>query len=147
MGKCIECGAPTVYTHHIIPVSRGGTATVPICQVCHDLVHDRRTGERNDDHATLTKEALALLRDAGVRLGGLPYGWKRTDKRDASGRVILEEVEEEMVTVNRVLDLRRRGVTLRNIAKFLGDEGHPTKKGGPWQASTIQGILRLHEKL
>jgi hypothetical protein len=53
--ECFECGAPAAHQHHVIPRSRGGTKTVPLCLDCHDLVHDR------------TDSAGALIRAGRLR--------------------------------------------------------------------------------
>jgi hypothetical protein len=36
---CFECDATATCEHHVIPVSRGGTRTVPLCNKCHALAH------------------------------------------------------------------------------------------------------------
>jgi len=59
--ECFECGAPAVEDHHVIPRSRGGTKTVPLCAACHNLVHDR-DGNRTDSVATLIAEGHSLPR-------------------------------------------------------------------------------------
>lgn len=79
---CFECGATAIEDHHIIPESRGGTKTVPLCGRCHDLVHDR-AGNRTDSATILIAEGW----DGGVLIqiadppqlvqdrviGGMPY--------------------------------------------------------------------------
>ncbi len=40
MKTCFECGQPAEYDHHVIPKSKGGTMTVPLCGKCHSIVHD-----------------------------------------------------------------------------------------------------------
>ena len=40
--SCFECGQPAHVQHHVIPQSRGGTKTVPLCNGCHSLVHDAK---------------------------------------------------------------------------------------------------------
>jgi hypothetical protein len=45
MTPCIECGKMTTGTHHVIPRSRGGTATVPLCPNCHALAHGIGIGQ------------------------------------------------------------------------------------------------------
>lgn len=37
---CFECGDPATVKHHVIPKSKGGTKTVPLCNKCHSAVHD-----------------------------------------------------------------------------------------------------------
>jgi hypothetical protein len=42
-GMCFECGSTNgIHYHHIIPRSLGGNKTIPLCNVCHSKVHDRK---------------------------------------------------------------------------------------------------------
>jgi hypothetical protein len=42
-GMCFECGSTNgIHYHHIIPQSLGGNKTIPLCNVCHSKVHDRK---------------------------------------------------------------------------------------------------------
>lgn len=94
------------------------------------------TGER-------TKEALRHLKKQGVRLGGEAYGWNRIKERvDADGRCIFEPNVEERRIVERIVELRREGLTLRAIADRLTDEAFVTKRGGRWSSKTVLFILR-----
>jgi hypothetical protein len=38
--RCMECDRPAHHEHHVIPASRGGTRTIPLCVECHGQVHD-----------------------------------------------------------------------------------------------------------
>lgn len=38
-GTCYECGSAATVQHHVVPVSLGGTRTLPLCRKCHGLVH------------------------------------------------------------------------------------------------------------
>lgn len=39
---CFECGNPATVRHHVVPESKGGTKTVPLCAGCHSIVHDAK---------------------------------------------------------------------------------------------------------
>lgn len=91
-----------------------------------------------------TKAALAHLKANGVRLGRDALGWQRTDASDERGRRILTDLADETVTVHRIVALHRDGLTLRAIAERLAREGHRTKRGGRWHASTVRAVLRRH---
>ncbi len=39
---CFECGNPAHVQHHVVPKSKGGRKTVPLCDSCHSIVHDAR---------------------------------------------------------------------------------------------------------
>lgn len=93
------------------------------------------TGER-------TREALGHLKREGVHLGAPALGWKRSDDRDAEGRRVVVELEEERAVVDRIGMLRREGHSLAEIAATLEREGHPTKRGGRWAKSTVLRIAR-----
>jgi DNA invertase Pin-like site-specific DNA recombinase len=70
-----------------------------------------------------TKDALAIKRAEGVRLG--------------RPRVLSPEITE------RVWRMHRRGSTLRRIAARLNAEGIATAHGGArWHASTVSAVLR-----
>lgn len=87
--------------------------------------------------------ALQVAKARGAKLGGMPYGWNRIkDRVDADGRCICEPNVEERRIVERIVELRREGLTLRAIADQLTDEGYPTKLGGQWAPKTVLYILR-----
>jgi DNA invertase Pin-like site-specific DNA recombinase len=69
-----------------------------------------------------TKDALAVKRAQGVRLGRPP--------------VMPAKV------VKRIEEMRRKGVSIRGIAQALNEAGVPTAHGGArWHASTVQKVL------
>lgn len=37
---CFECGKPSEEMHHVIPKSKGGKKTIPLCIECHGKAHD-----------------------------------------------------------------------------------------------------------
>lgn len=91
--------------------------------------------------AERTRESLAHLKSTGVLVGGVPLGTRRTGEIDRDGRRVVVEDEAEMVAVHRALELRAGGSSLRAIARVLRDEGHATKRGGRWEATTVSRVL------
>jgi DNA invertase Pin-like site-specific DNA recombinase len=90
-----------------------------------------------------TKAALGHLKGRGVRLGGVPFGWERSEERDAEGRRVVIELDEERATVERICALRREGRTLADIASILEEEGRVTKHGGRrWYPVTVSRVVR-----
>jgi hypothetical protein len=95
---CFECDKPADTTHHVIPQSRGGKRFVFLCAHCHAMAH----GIKSDGGVylpALIREGLARARRRGVRLGP-PIKVTETLKAQAK-------------------DLRKQGLTYRNIAKQL----------------------------
>ena len=68
-----------------------------------------------------TKDALAVKRAQGVRLGRPP--------------VLSDELRD------RIRSMREGGASLARIASELTDDGTPTAHGGRWHASTVSKIL------
>lgn len=91
-----------------------------------------------------TREALAHLRREGVRLGRPALGWTRTNERDTEGRLLVHELDDEVATVNRIVELRGHGLSLHAIASTLTNEGRRTKRGGAWRPVTVHRVLRRH---
>lgn len=115
MTHCVECHAPATELHHVIPKSRGGTFTVPLCGSCHGKVHGIR---RSDDHPTVTRDGLRLARERGAKLGRPVTLCPKVRRRIAA--------------------MRREGLTFSAIAGRLNEDGVPTARGGAqWWPSTV----------
>jgi hypothetical protein len=95
LNPCLECGVMTNGLHHVVPVSKGGKRQVPLCPVCHNLVHGCEVIQGH-----LIKGGLERARDQGVRLG-------------PPVKLSLEVMEQVMV-------LRGEGLSMRRVAKRLG---------------------------
>ena len=69
-----------------------------------------------------TKEALAVKKQQGVRLGRPP------------------SIPEELA--KRIVRMRRRGLTLQAICASLNAEGIPTVRGGRlWRPTSLRAVL------
>ena len=126
---CFECDAPAEHNHHVVPRSLGGTRTIPLCERCHGLVHDKRFTKIS----TLTKNALAIKKAKKQRIGAIPYGWKL--KADG---VHLEECEVEQAVIARCHALRAEGWSLAAIGAELERLELPTRTGGKWHAMQVK---------
>lgn len=89
-----------------------------------------------------TRETLQHLRCAGVPMGAPGLGWCYGEGVDDEGRHLVEPVEDELRTVERIRELRRAGMSMRDIATTLTREGLRTKKGARWHAATVLRVLR-----
>lgn len=133
--ECFECGAPATCEHHVIPRSRGGTKTVPLCGGCHGLAHGL-SRETWSDHRALTIAGFAKREAAGLHRGGsAPVGYQI----DADGRLVPSEREQEAIRI--AADLRAAGLSLRKIDAALTERGLLSRSGGAWSAPGVSRLL------
>jgi len=83
-----------------------------------------------------TKEALQHKIKHGQRCGKVRYGYDL-----AADGVMLVPNANEQATIAAMHELRSAGKTLRSIADYLTDTNIPTKEGGPWNYTSVRGIL------
>lgn len=130
---CFECGSEATTEHHVVPQSRGGTKTVPLCDDCHGKAHGRGMATRD-----LTREAIGRKRQAGERIGTVPFG-----KVLAGDGVTLMDDVAEVRVIARMVQMRKEGMTLREICDRLNADGIPTKKRkGKWKHTSVWRIVR-----
>jgi DNA invertase Pin-like site-specific DNA recombinase len=98
-----------------------------------------------------TKEALAIAKARGVRLGN-PNGAAALRRAGKGGAALRATVSANADAFARdlapvIADIRaQRITTLRGIAGALNDRGMRTRRGGRWQVSNVKGLLgRLRE--
>ncbi|MHC4930541.1 MAG: HNH endonuclease [Planctomycetota bacterium] len=133
--NCYECGGPHECDHHVIPRSLGGKKTVPLCERCHDIVHDKRHNRR-DSLRALASAAIQRKRARGERVGAIPYG-----SQLAADGVHLLPHEGEQLTIKHAHELRASGLSLRAIAAELSKRGIYTRTGRTFSATQIKRIL------
>ena len=135
---CFECDALAAHHHHVVPRSRGGTRTVPLCETCHALAHG--LGDATwTDHARLTQRALAEKKKKGERIGRVPYGFQL-----AEDGVRLERCESEQIVIAACQELSAKGWSLAAIGEEMESRGL-TPREGRWHAVKIWRILRSAE--
>lgn len=138
--ECFECGGEFDVLHHVVPASRGGTKTVPLCGACHAKAHH---SEQNMATRTLTTAALHSMQKRGLRTGGVPYGWVLGE----DGVSLVASAEEQSVA-KEIVALVDSGKSLRVIADHLNARGVPTKKGiGPWRHTAVKGVFVRNKRL
>ena len=136
---CFECGScKNIHHHHVVPRSRGGSATVPLCGRCHGKAHGKASGDW--DISTLTSDALQHKKSNGEYTGGkVPYGY-----RVAADGVTLVEDEAEQAVIAAALEARADGLSLRRTAALLNDEGFSTRTGGNFNHTAVVRIERAN---
>jgi hypothetical protein len=134
MTACFECGAPATCEHHVIPRSRGGTKTVPLCGGCHGLAHGLSRATWSD-HPALTSAAMARLKASGRYTGGrVPYGY-----RVENGALV--EDQHELAITETAVCLRRAGLSLRRIGAELERRQLLPRSGDKWSTSALSRII------
>lgn len=84
-----------------------------------------------------TKAALAEAKVRGAKLGGL------RDKTGERNKAIQAQAKAGAERVaGLIVPLRDQGATLRDIAASLNKSSVPTARGGQWQASQVQRVLK-----
>jgi len=63
--RCFECDSKADHAHHVVPHSRGGTRTIPLCEGCHGKAH----GVGINNHRKLVKEGIERAKQKGRPLG------------------------------------------------------------------------------
>ena len=130
MIKCWECETETddIHHHHVVPRSRGGKKTVPLCLDCHGKAHHRKDSMTT---SVLTKEGQESKRNRskkdGTWAGGHPPKGFTVDHK---GFLI---PNEDFHLVVKACHLRLEGLSLRKIGKQLG--AHKTSVSNwtkPW---------------
>jgi len=132
---CFECDNAAEHMHHVVPKSLGGTKMVPLCAICHGLVHDRKMVSSG----ALTKKALAHKRARGEVYAPTPFGFDAID-----GKLI--ESHLETIVVKEIIKKRRAGASYGAIAELLNQCGIRGKQGGAWYAATVRYLINRQEQ-
>jgi DNA invertase Pin-like site-specific DNA recombinase len=97
----------------------------------------RRIGER-------TKEALAMLKAKGVKLGtpeNLHQAGRVNGAHKAAKNRTAVAVDEMSDVAEQAAAWKTRGDSLAAIAKGLNAEGYTTRKGGSWSSTQVKRVL------
>jgi hypothetical protein len=130
-GTCWECEAEGVHIHHhhVVPRSRGGTKTVPLCEACHAHAHHR--GKAMTTSAT-TSAAMVDMRARGLYTGGeARYGYRV----GTAGELVPDPAEQAALAAVR--ELRAGGLSLRATSAELARRGMFTRSGRAFSPSTL----------
>ena len=88
--------------------------------------------QERDFISTRTKAALKAAKARGVKLGGAR---PEAEKRHLAVKKLADQNAKRVMPI--IVDSRKLGKSLREIAKVLNDLGVTTAKGGRWHQSTV----------
>ena len=134
---CFECGIDgEIHNHHVVPKSKGGTKTVPLCTICHGKIHDRNFL----NHKQLTRQGLANAKKRGVKLGK-PENLNANGRKKGLAKVIQNKLSNE--NWNRAKEFISKLDTkhLTNIALLLNENGYRTRRGCMFTPSTVKRLI------
>ena len=101
LDKCFECGLPMEEMHHVVPKSKGGTKTIPLCATCHGKVHDIK-------NRTLAAIGRAKAKERDIA-NGVIFGRKNGS---------YEKLEMFLSKHKDVIKLLSEGLSIRKISKI-----------------------------
>lgn len=131
MMRCFECDSTPTLNHHVVPASKGGTKTVPLCAECHAKVHDIRAVSTPE----LTRRALRRMKEDGKLTGSPPYGYRS----DSNGNLV--EDDYEMKVVREVIEMAECNISQRMIYAELNALGYRNRQGKKFTKTTIARII------
>ena len=136
--NCFECNSTTnIVYHHVVPESLGGKNTIPLCQPCHDKVHNIKPS--NISISELTKKGIQRAKHRGVKLGG-PNPEKSVKAMNIGAAKAKQDFKNKLVPVMH--NLKNNGfTTLQSIADYLNNNNIPTRTGKKWSPGTVRNIL------
>jgi hypothetical protein len=136
MKQCFECEKTEdqieIHDHHVVPKSKGGTKTIPLCYECHGLVH----GKNTMNIKALTKNALAAKKKQGFRVGTVPFGFSALE----DGKLV--ENDSEQLVCELVRTARASKTTWTQTAQDLNEKGFTNRAGRSWTKQNAYLIFR-----
>jgi hypothetical protein len=139
---CFECGVNAEENHHVIPLSMGGTKTIPLCNICHGKVHDIKRLRLSE----LTKAGLKKAKERGVKLGtksGFPKGVQHL------GVEVIKDNAKQFNTglLDIICSELSKGKTYQQISEYLNStkiNGSyiKTRRGGEWTAQNVGRLAK-----
>jgi site-specific DNA recombinase len=120
-------------------VLRSVTEPIDTSNPMGEMIFTLLAGFAAEERRVIIRRTLAGKREkasrGGFSGGAAPLGYQR----DLQGSLAV--VDAESLTVLRIFEMRRSGLSLMAIARKLDEEGVPTKRGGSWYPATIRYIL------
>lgn len=145
--KCFECSSTdNIHRHHVIPKSLGGKKTIPLCGNCHGKIH----GLDFTNHSFLTKQALAEKKKQGVKLGynrkevrdGIKRYHEQKEANPKQIKTVQKEVDQKKQSIKTIIVLlKKEKKSLREIAKYLNDQGLRTSRGKMFLPTSVNRLL------
>ena len=82
------------------------------------------------------KAALAAKKARGERVGPIPFGWEKAEGRK------LKPKSDEMIVVEKMIELRKQELSMKQIATELNKIGMRNKNGNIWNHNSVFNCLK-----
>lgn len=138
--ECWECGLKgDLHSHHVVPKSRGGTKTIPLCVACHSLAHHKK---KNMASSTLIRESIRRKIANGEPWGGNAQHMRQMAENSVAVRS--RNADTFALTILIQCDrLEQSGInTLSGKVKMLNKLNITTRTGKPWNCSGLHRVIK-----
>lgn len=85
-----------------------------------------------------TKAALRAKKNKGERVGYIPFGYTL-----ANDGIHLEKYQKEQEVLKRMDSLRKKGLSIRTIAKVLNEDEVLNRRQSKWNHASVHRILKV----
>ena len=135
---CVACGQTGNLTqHHLVPRSLGGSDAdenlLTLCGSCHAKAHQVQADWR---HGELTRSAMQRKKARGECIGSVPYGYRLAE----NGKSLIPD-DAERAAIQQARELRKSGLSLREVAAGLYCQGVRARNGQLYQAEQVRQML------
>ena len=119
LDKCFECGGLKDDMHHVIPKSKGGTKTIPLCAKCHGLIHDKDFVR----HRRLLLEGVKRAKELG-KYAGRKKGAIQTNQDVLNKHNDVVELLTQNNSIRSIVEITKKSsTTIQKVRHILDDLG------------------------
>tara|TARA_B100000287_G_scaffold371124_1_gene368980 strand:+ start:158 stop:940 length:783 start_codon:yes stop_codon:yes gene_type:complete len=144
--KCFECDSDkNIVHHHVVPKSLGGTKTIPLCEDCHGLVHNKNLTHMNE---LRLKKQRKIAEEGFFPIGACPFGYRI---KGSQGKKVLEIHSKEAEIVSYIFkkthelveqNLYSKTMITQTVLKSLKQKGYTRAGGVDFKLHNLRHILR-----
>ena len=144
--RCFECNTKkSIIHHHVVPKSIGGTKTIPLCEDCHGLVHDKNLTHMNE---LKLKKQRKIAEKGFFPIGACPFGYRI---KGSKGKKVLEIHSKEAEIVSYIFkkthelveqNLYSKTMITQTVLKSLKQKGFTRGDGVDSKGHNLRDILR-----
>lgn len=114
---CVECGSNhMINQHHVVPQSKGGTFTIPLCLDCHSKIHGKKVMKMQ----TLAKQGYEKMIKEANRKGIKPNVGRKKGSGESNTEFLKKHHDVVNLLFNEKLSMRKvRSITGKSTNTVL----------------------------